>query len=84
MTQGGAASIAIILSMVLKGSERLRCAQSEKVVASKVFRKPAQRTSEKLREARRYSERRREAQRGSERLREAQRGSERLREAQKG
>ena len=84
MSQGGAASITMILSMVPRGSESLRCAQEAKVVASKVFRKPAQRTSEKLREARRYSERRREAQRGSERLREAQRGSERLREAQKG
>ena len=39
MTQGGAASITMILSMVLRGSERLRCVQEEKVVASKVFRK---------------------------------------------
>ena len=39
VTQGGAASITMILSMVLRGSERLRCAQEEKMVASKVFRK---------------------------------------------
>ena len=39
VAQGGAARITRILSIVLRGSERLRCAQKEKVVASKVFRK---------------------------------------------
>ena len=39
MTQGGAASITMILSIVLRGSERLRCAREEKMVASKAFRK---------------------------------------------
>ena len=39
VTQRGAASITMILSMVLRVSERLRCAQEEKIVASKAFRK---------------------------------------------
>ena len=39
VTQGGAASITMIPSMVLSGSERLRCVQEEQMVASKVFRK---------------------------------------------
>ena len=35
----GAASIIMILCMSLRGSERLRCAQEEKVVTKKAFRK---------------------------------------------
>ena len=39
MIQGGTPSITMIPSMVPRGSQRLRCVQEEKVVASKVFRK---------------------------------------------
>ena len=39
VTQGGAASITLILSMAPRGSDRLRCAQAEKVVTGKTFRK---------------------------------------------
>ena len=38
LTQGGAADITMIASMVLRRSEKLRCAQKEKMVARKVFR----------------------------------------------